>query len=86
MSTPATEYRNGAELPRLGVESPTEPIVLDTTSFVNALAGRGPPELRALLATLPLSFVSGPTVAELSWPSGRLDPAHRDTARVLARL
>lgn len=86
MSTPAIGYRDRAELPRLGVQSPRGPILLDTNVFIHALAGRGPPELKALLANLPLSFVSGPTVAELSWPSGRLDPAHPDTARVLATL
>ncbi len=58
--------------------------MLDTNVFIHALAGRGPPELKALLANLPLGFVSGPTVAELAWVRGRLDPAHPDSGRVVA--
>ena len=61
-------------------------VLLDTNVFINALAGRGPPELRMLLADLPEAFVSGPTIAELNWPKGRLDPAHPNTGRVLLRL
>lgn len=61
-------------------------MLLDTNVFINALSGRGPPELKVLLDNLPLSFVSGSTIAELSWPRGRLDPGHPDTARVLATL
>lgn len=76
-------YRERGVLPRLGVVAPGGPVLLDTNVFINALANRGPPELRALLANLPLAFVSGPTVAELSWTRGRLDPAHPNTARVL---
>lgn len=86
MSTGPLAYRDRVRLPRLGTVAPTGPILLDTNVFINALAGRGPAELKSLLVNLPHSFVSGPTVAELSWPSGRLDPAHRDTARVLATL
>lgn len=59
--------------------------MLDTNVFIHALAGRGPAELRTLLANLPLALVSGPVMAELSWPRGRLDPGHADTAAVLAR-
>lgn len=79
-------YRDRTMLPRLGTAAPRGPVLLDTNVFINALAGRGPPELKALLANLPLSFVSGATVAELSWTRGRLDPAHRDTARVVAAV
>ncbi|HET9639727.1 MAG TPA: type II toxin-antitoxin system VapC family toxin [Allosphingosinicella sp.] len=59
--------------------------MLDTNVFIHALAGRGPPELRTLLANLPLALVSGPVMAELSWPRGRLDPSHPDTGVVIAR-
>ena len=79
-------YRDRALLPRLGVVAPKGPVLLDSNVLINALTGRGPPALKALLANLPLSFVSGPTIAELSWPRGRLDPAHPDTARVLKAL
>jgi predicted nucleic acid-binding protein len=71
-------------LPRLGVQALGRPAVLDTNVFINALAGRGPPILRALLASLPRLFVAAPSCAELSWVSGRLDPAHPNTRQVLA--
>ncbi len=62
---------------------PTGPVVLDTNVFINALAGRGPPVLRALLEVLPRAFVAAPTRAELAWVLGRLDPAHPNTGRVI---
>jgi len=83
MTAAGIGYRDRATLPRLGVAAPKGPVLLDTNVFINALAGRGPPELKALLANLPLSFVSGATIAELSWARGRLDPTHVDTARVV---
>jgi predicted nucleic acid-binding protein len=61
-------------------------VLLDTNVFIHALAGRGPAELRILLANLPLSLVSGPVMAELSWPRGRLDPGHTNTPAVLAKI
>jgi predicted nucleic acid-binding protein len=68
----------------LGDTVPHGPIVLDTNVFINALAGRGPPVLRALLEVLPRSFVAAPARAELAWVRGRLDPEHPGTSRVLA--
>lgn len=62
---------------------PDGPVVLDTNVILNALAARGPPILKILLGALPLMFVGAPTLAELSWVRGRLDPDHPDTARVL---
>ena len=61
-------------------------MLLVTNVFIHAFAGRGPPKLRVLLADLPDAFVSGPTLAELNWPRGRLDPAHPNTARVSRQL
>jgi predicted nucleic acid-binding protein len=58
--------------------------VLDTNVLINALAGRGPPVLRALLEAMPRAFVAAPTRAELAWVRGRLDPDHSGMARVLA--
>lgn len=58
--------------------------MLDTDVFINALAGRGPPVLRALLEALPRLFVAAPARAELARVRGRLDPDHPGTARVLA--
>lgn len=82
--TAALRLRDRTALPRLGSAPPVGPVVLDSNVFINALAGRGPPELKALLAALPVAFVSGSTLAEMSWTRGRLDPDHADTAKVLA--
>ena len=85
--TPAgLALRSREALPRLGSIALRGPLLLDTNVFINALAGRGPAELRILLANLPLSLVSGPVIAELSWPRGRLDPHHPNTKDVLARF
>jgi predicted nucleic acid-binding protein len=61
-------------------------VLFDTNAFINALARRDPPELTELLANLPDAYVSGPTLAELHWPKGRLDPTHPNTERVLREL
>jgi predicted nucleic acid-binding protein len=58
-------------------------VLLDTNVLINALAGRGPSVLQALLEALPRLFVAAPTRAELAWVRGRLDPDHPGTARVL---
>jgi predicted nucleic acid-binding protein len=60
------------------------PVILDTNVFINALAGRGPPVLRALMQVSPRLFVAAPTRAELAWVRGRLDPARVGTDRILA--
>lgn len=83
MGAKAPSYRDPARLPRLGAAFPKGPLLLDTNVFINALAGRGPAELKILLSNLPLSLVSGPVVAELSWTRGRLDPDHAQTSFVL---
>lgn len=85
MAAPELALRHQDALPRLGSSAPRGLVLLDTNVFINALAGRGPAELRTLLANLPLSLVSGPVMAELSWTRGRLDPAHPNTAAVLAQ-
>jgi predicted nucleic acid-binding protein len=79
-------YRDRAQLPVLGTISPQGPFLLDTNVFLNALTGRGPRVLQALLVNLPQSFVSAATVAELSWTRGRLDPDHPQTAKVIATV
>lgn len=71
-------------LPKLGAAVPRGPVVLDTNVFINALSGRGPPVLRALLDVLPRLFVAAPARAELAWIRGRLDPGHSGTAHILA--
>lgn len=70
----------------LGAAATHGPLLLDTNVFVNALTGRGPRILQALLVNLPQSFVSAAIVAELSWTKGRLDPGHPQTARVVATI
>jgi predicted nucleic acid-binding protein len=86
-STPArrpatTTYRDRATLPKLGAELPPTPILLDTNVLINALAARGPPMLRALLKNLERQYIAAPTLAELTWTLGRLDPHHPGTPRV----
>jgi predicted nucleic acid-binding protein len=71
-------------LPQLGRLVPRGQVVLDTNVFINALAGRGPAVLRALLDALPRVSIAAPTRAELAWVRGRLDPDHPGTARVVA--
>src|SRR5262245_44852977 len=73
-------------MPILGETAPDGPVLLDTNVFINALTGRGPVVLRHMLQTLPRFFVAAPTRAELAWLTGRLDPAHRDTARVVTAI
>jgi len=68
----------------LGPIVPDGPVLLDTNVFINALTGRGLSVLRQMLQVLPRFFVAAPTRAELAWLTGRLDPAHPGTARVLA--
>ncbi|MSP02249.1 MAG: PIN domain-containing protein [Acetobacteraceae bacterium] len=70
--------------PMLGTAVPNGPVLLDTNVFINALAGRGPLVLRALLEAVPRLFVAAPARAELAWVRGRLDPDHPGTARVVA--
>jgi predicted nucleic acid-binding protein len=71
-------------LPKLGDAVPRGSVLLDTNVFINALSGRGPPVLRALLEAVPRAFVAAPARAELAWLRGRLDPEHPGTQRVLA--
>ena len=59
-------------------------MLLGTNVFINALAGRGPRVLRALLEVMPRLFVAAPARAELAWVLGRLDPSHPGTSHVLA--
>jgi predicted nucleic acid-binding protein len=76
--------RDRAALPKLGEVVPLGLVLLDTNVFINALAGRGPPVLRALLEAVPRMFVAAPARAELAWVRGRLDPDYPGTTRVLA--
>lgn len=71
---------------RLGGAAPRWPLLLDANVFINALSGRGPAILRALLDDAQRLFVTAPTRAELAWVRGRLHPDHPGTARVLAKV
>jgi predicted nucleic acid-binding protein len=84
MGGAALAYRDRALLPQLGEAVPRGPVLLDANVFLNAFARRGPPALQTLIANLPMSFVSGPVVAEMAWVGGRLDPEHANTAGALA--
>jgi predicted nucleic acid-binding protein len=68
----------------LGNVVPQGPVLVDTNVFINALTGRGPTVLRALLEAVPRLFVAAPACAELAWLRGRLDPEHPGTGQVLA--
>ena len=70
----------------LGPALPGGLLLLDTNAVMAALIGRGPAVMRGLLAGLQMLHLSAPTVAEMRFLSGRLDPNHRDTAHVLAKL
>ncbi len=72
-------------LPKLGSSVPPGRLLLDTNVFIHALAKRGPPMLRDLLASLSNVAVAAPTRAELAWVLGRLDPGHPGTADVLTK-
>jgi predicted nucleic acid-binding protein len=84
MGAAALAYRERALLPRLGETVPKGPVLLDANVFLNAFARRGPPALQTLIANLPMSFLSGPVVAEMAWVRGRLDASHPNTAGALA--
>jgi predicted nucleic acid-binding protein len=68
----------------MGDAVPQGPVLLDTNVFINALTGRGPTVLRALLEAVPRLFVAAPARAELAWLRGRLDSEHPGTGHVLA--
>jgi predicted nucleic acid-binding protein len=76
--------RPSSALPKLGDTPVRGPLLLDTNVLVNAMARRGPPQLRALLEGLSDAFLSGPVLAELTWARGRLDPTHPNTPIVLS--
>ncbi len=62
--------RPRAALPKLGDAVPHGPVLLDANVFINALAGRGPTVLGALLEAVPRLFVAAPARAELAWIRG----------------
>ena len=86
MATGRLTLRDPEALPRLGVTPSSGPFLLDANVMLNVLAGRADTVLQAFLNDLPQHFVSAPTVAELSWTLGRLDPAHPATAQVIGAI
>jgi predicted nucleic acid-binding protein len=60
-------------------------LLLDTSVYIDALQKRLPAEVKALLSVR-LIHHSSVAVAELSYPFGRLDPTHADTAEALAQI
>lgn len=59
---------------------PGEPILFDTTVYIDALQGRLPQDVAALIRLRQIEH-SAVAVAELAYGLGRLDPSHPDTPR-----
>jgi predicted nucleic acid-binding protein len=60
-------------------------LLLDTTVYIDVLQGRAPDALKRLIS-IRNCFHSAVCMAELTYPFGRLDPAHPGTKAVLAIL
>ena len=54
------------------------PIVLDTTTYINAGQGKLPPHINAIIEAWPIHHCSV-ALGEIAHGLGRLDPAHPDT-------
>lgn len=83
MSADRLTYRERTSLPRLSAGAPRGAVVLDINVLVNT---REPPEVTELLQNLTAAHMSAPTLAELSWTRGRLDPDHPLSATAITRL
>jgi predicted nucleic acid-binding protein len=78
--------RDRSQLGFLGdVKRPLPKLLLDTTVYIDALQGTLPEKMEIALRSGSL-WHSTVTEAELSAAAGVLDPAHRDTAGVLAQI
>ena len=60
-------------------------VLLDTSVYIDMLRNRAPPELDDLFRSQQVNH-SAVALAELVHLFGRLDPLHRDTGRLLARI
>jgi predicted nucleic acid-binding protein len=78
--------RNRSELQFLSsLKHPLPKLLLDTTVYIDALQGRLPDTMEVALRTGSL-WHSSVTEAELAALAGLLDPAHPETARVIAKV
>jgi len=79
-------YRDRSQLPFLkNLKPPFPKLLLDTTVYIDALQGRLPDDTEIALRTGSL-WHSSVTEAELAALAGLLDPAHPDTASVIAKV
>ena len=79
-------YRDRSQLRFLSnLKPPLPKLLLDTTVYIDALQGRLPDYAEVALRTGSL-WHSTVTEAELAALAGLLDPAHRDTADVIAQV
>jgi predicted nucleic acid-binding protein len=67
------------------LKPPFPKLLLDTTVYIDALQGRLPDDMEVALRTGSL-WHSSVTEAELAALAGLLDPAHPDTANVIAQV
>ena len=82
----ALAYRDRSKLRFLSNLKPPFPkLLLDTTVYIDALQGRLPHDIDIALRTASL-WHSSVTEAELAALAGLLDPAHPDTAGVIAKV
>lgn len=79
-------YRDRAILPRVGAALLPTPVLFDTNVFIHALARRRSQLPAAVLDALHRAYVAAPTLAELSWLLGRLDPGHPNTAATVGTI
>ena len=80
------KYRDRSQLRFLSSLKPPFPkLLLDTTVYIDALQGRLPDDAEIALRTASL-WHSSVTEAELAALAGLLDPAHPETAGVIAKV
>ena len=81
-----TGYRERALLPLVGAALPPGPVLFDTNVFIHALTRRRSQLPAPVLDALHCAYVAAPTLAELSWLLGRLDPDHPNTAATVGAI
>jgi predicted nucleic acid-binding protein len=85
-ATRALAYRPRGDLPFDAAAVPVAAsLLLDTTVYIDALAGRLPSPIAGLISSRPILHAA-PAVTELALPVGHLDPADPRTAATLAPM
>lgn len=77
--------RADRELPFVGQPAAGQPLLLDTSVYIDVLQGRVPSALKGLLDVRLVNH-SSIAVCELVHLFGRLDPVHPDTPVILAKI